>query len=178
MAVNDLQIVKGVGETRTMQTQDRTTSSQTTQYLPGEPLKMGTIPYVIALADGDPEVGTDEFVGICRKQSTETSSADGVVEYKSLLPGATQIRGKATTGTNINTVAKINALIGNWVSMDVTGAGTNGSTGVFTFDENETSDPNKHGFKILGGDSVRQTLDCLFHANASEAAPLTGQTMD
>lgn len=178
MAKNDIQIVKGVGETRTIQTQDRTSSSQTAVYEPGEPLKMGTIPYAIALATGDPEIGTDEFLGITRKQSTDTSTADGTVEYKSVLAGATQIRGKATTTTNVNTQAKIDALTGNWIAIDVTGAGTNGSTGVFTLDENETSDPNVHGFKILGGDPVKFTLDCLVHANASEAAPLTGQTMD
>lgn len=171
MSVNDMQFVRGIGSTRTVQTEDRTSSSQTVAYLPGEPLKMGTLPYVIALATGDPEIGTDEFVGICRKQSTETSAVDGKVEYKSVIAGASVMRARATTTTNVNTQAKIDALAGKWISMDVTGAGTNGPTGVFTFDEDEASDPNGHGFKILGGDPVAFTLDCLVHANASEASP-------
>ena len=81
MAVNDIKVVKGAGPTITWQAEDRTTSSQTVAYLPGEPLKKGGTGgnFALALATGDPEVGTDEFLGICRKASTETSTADGVV---------------------------------------------------------------------------------------------------
>lgn len=177
MAINDIKVVKNPGSTQTLDVDDRTTSSQTTNLLPGEPVKLSTN-YVIAVATGDPEVGTDELVGVVRKQSTETSTVDGKVEVISLLPVATVLRGKATTSTNVNTAAKLLGLMGDWIAFDVTGAGTNGSTGVFTIDEDEGSDPNVQGLKVIGGDFVKGTLDVIVHANASQAAPLTGQTMD
>jgi hypothetical protein len=178
MARNDIKVVKDPGPTVTYQSEDRTASSQTVAYLPGEPLKVGGTGtnFVLALATGDPLVATDEFVGICRKASTETSTADGEVEVTSI--GATTVlRGQATTTTNMDTAAELVALIGDWIAMDVTGAGTNGPTGVFTFDENEGTDPNVHGIKIITGNVVKGSLDCVVHPNASYA-PLTGQTMD
>lgn len=178
MAINDVKVVKNPGSTQTWDTQDRTSSSQTTQYLPGEPLKVSGN-YLIALATGDPEVGTDEFVGICRKQSTElAATTDGKVEVISLLPVATVLRANVTTTTNLDSASELLGVMGDWIAFDVTGAGTNGSTGVFTFDENEGSDPNVQGLKVIGGDYVKNTLDCIVHANATQAAPLTGQTMD
>lgn len=168
MAKADLKIIKGAGPTVSFPVDDRTTSSQTTNLLPGEPIKQGTN-FVIALATGDPEVGTDEMVGIVRKTSTETSTVDGAVEAYTLIPGITTVRGKATTAANVDTQAKINALTGNWVALDLTGTGTNGATAVFTIDEDEGDDPNVHGFKILRGNPVRGTLDCLVHVNATQS---------
>lgn len=176
MAVNDIKVVKNPGPTETYKVDDRTTSSQTTNLLPGEPVKLSTN-FVIALATGDPEIGTDEFVGIVRKESTETSSADGEVEVTTMMPD-TRLRGDATTATNIDTEAELLGIIGDFITIDVTGAGTNGPTGVFTFDENEGTDPNVHGFKVIGGNTVKGTVDVSVHMNASSMAPLTGQTMD
>lgn len=176
MAVNDIKVVKNPGPTETFNVDDRTTSSQTTNLLPGEPVKLSTN-YVIALATGDPEIATDEFVGIVRKQSTETSTADGTVEVITMNTD-TRLRGQATTTTNIDTAAELLGIIGDFICMDVTGAGTNGPTGVFTFDEDEGTDPNVHGFKVIDGNTVKGSLDVSVHANASAMAPLTGQTMD
>lgn len=176
MAVNDIKVVKNPGPTEVYNVDDRDTSSQTTNLLPGEPVKLSTN-FVIALATGDPEVGTDEFVGIVRKTSTETASADGTVEVTTVTP-ATRLRGAATTTTNIDTAAELLGVIGDFIGIDVTGAGTNGPTGVFTFDENEGTDPNVHGFKVIDGNITKGTLDCSVHMNASQASPLTGQTMD
>lgn len=176
MAVNDIKVVKNPGATETFKVDDRTSSSQTTNLLPGEPVKLSTN-YVIALATGDPEIGTDEFVGIVRKQSTETSSADGTVEVYTCNTD-TRLRGQATTTTNIDTAAELLGIIGDFICIDVTGAGTNGPTGVFTFDENEGTDPNVHGFKVIDGNTTKGSLDVSVHMNASQAAPLTGQTMD
>jgi hypothetical protein len=176
MAIGDIKVLKGAGPVVQWVTDDRDTSSQTVALLPGEPVKVSTN-YVIALASGDPEIGTDEFAGIVQSQSTETASADGVVNVYSMLPGLTQLRGKATTAGNVDTAAKLLGLINDWICIDVTGAGTNGPTGVFTFDEDEGTDPNVHAFKVVDGDISAGTLDVLVHANAS-VAPLTGQTMD
>lgn len=176
MAINNIKVVKNPGPTEVYKVDDRTTSSQTTNLLPGEPVKLATN-FVIALATGDPEIGTDEFVGIVRKQSTETSSVDGTVEVVTMTP-ATRLRGQATTTTNIDTEAELLGIIGDFICMDVTGAGTNGPTGVFTFDENEGTDPNVHGFKVIAGNTVKGSLDCSVHVAATMMGPLTGQTMD
>ena len=177
MARGDLKVISGHGPTITYDVDDRTSSSQTVALEPGEPVKKSTT-FVIALATGDPEIGTDEFVGIVRKKSTETSTVDGKVEVLCTVPGLTIIRGKATAAANIDTAAELLAVMGDWITIDVTGAGTNGPTGVFTFDEDEGDDPNVHGFKAIRGNTTKGTLDCLVHGSASQGAPLVGQTMD
>ena len=71
MARNDVKIVKADGgQYLTFDVQD-TTSSSDTQLLQGEPVKVSGN-YVIHLATGDPEIGTDEMVGIVSKDSTES----------------------------------------------------------------------------------------------------------
>lgn len=177
MAKLDFKITKHAGPTETFKVDDRTTSSQTTNLLPGEPVKKSGN-FVIALATGDPEIGTDEFVGIVRKTSTETSTADGEVEVYTMVPGLTQIRGKATTAANIDTDAELLGVIGDSIAADLTGSGTNGSGAVFTFDEDEGDDPNVHAFKIISGDTVRGTLDCLVNVMATIAGTNVGQTRD
>jgi len=171
MARGNYEVLKHSGGTREYPVQDRTSSSQTAAYLPGEPLKQGTTPYVIALATGDPEVGTDQFIGVTAIGSTETSSADGVVVVETILPVKTVLRARATTTANVDTQAEIDALKGDWVCGDLSGTGTNGSAAVFTIDEDETDDPNVHGFKILDGDPVSYKLEFICHAMSSEAAP-------
>ena len=59
---NDFQVVRGGGGgVEVFIAEDRTTSSVTTTMKPGEPVKKAgaTSNYVIPLATGDPEVGTD-----------------------------------------------------------------------------------------------------------------------
>lgn len=168
MAKGDIQIIKSPGEVRKYLAEDRTTSSQAATMKPGEPVKVGGTGtnFVYLLATGDPEIATDEFVGIVKEESTETSTADGTVLVYTIIPGQTILRGKATTGSNL-----ADGIMGDWVCIDFDD--TN-----FTFDENEGTDPNVHAFKIVAYDAVKDTVDVLVHANASEAAPLTGQTMD
>jgi len=162
MAAGDIKILSGSLGTVSLLAEDRTTSSVTTNLLPGEPVKRaGTgTNFVQPVATGDPEIGTDIFVGIVHSQSTETSTADGTVEVD-LVGLGTRLRGKATTTTNMDTQSELDGLILDYVAFDVTGAGTNGSTGVFTIDEDEGTDPNVHGLCIIGGDTSRGTLDVL-----------------
>lgn len=177
MAKADLKVIKHPGPTVTFKVDDRTTSSQTAAYEPGEPLKKSGN-FVIALATGDPEIATDEMVGIARKKSTETSTADGEVEVISLIPGLTQLRGKATTAASIDTAAELLGVIGDCVTFDLTGSGTNGDGNVFTIDEDEGDNPNVHGLKIITGNTVRGTLDVLVNVLATMAGTIVGQTMD
>lgn len=164
------------GATITWQVDDRTTSSL--QIInPGEPLKIAaTADFATPLATGDPEVGTDEFIGLARKASTETSSADGVVEIITPVAGKTILRGLATTAANVDTASELNALRGNHVNADVTAlTGTNGD---FTIDEDETDDPNGNAFVILRGNTLKGTLDCLINVLTTVAGSLVGQTID
>jgi hypothetical protein len=174
MAKHDLQIIQGKGPIFVYDVDDRTSSSQSAALEPGEPVKQSASGgnFAIALATGDPEVGTDELLGIVRKKSTETSTVDGKVEVRCVIPGETVLRGKATTAANIDTAAKLLLLMGDWVCIDLTGSGTNGAGNVFTFDEDEGSDPNVHGFKIMGGNTTRGTLDCLCNSPATQAGPI------
>ncbi len=175
MVENDIKVVKNPGATLVFQVDDRTTSSVTTTIKAGEPVKVSGN-YVIPVATGDPEIATDEFVGIARKESTETASADGEVEVITLLPYQTVLRGKPTTSANVDTASELAGVINDWVTFDVTSS--SGTNGIFTIDEDEGSDPNVHGLCIIDGDIEKGTLDVIVHANATHAAPLTGQTMD
>jgi hypothetical protein len=165
------------GITDSWQVDDRDTSSVTAAINPGEPLKIAsTADFVIPFVDGDGEIATDTFVGLARKKSTETASAEGAVEYIAPIPGKTILRGLATTATNVDTTSELDALRGNYVAVDVTAlAGTNGD---FTIDEDETSDPNGNMLLILRGNTLKGTLDCLIHVLATMAGNQGGQTID
>jgi hypothetical protein len=164
--INDYKLVKGsVGPTILCNAEDRTTSTLTVTMKPGELVKKGGTGgnFVIPLLDGDPELGTDEVVGLVRKESTETSSADATVEVILLVPGM-QIRGKVTTAANMNTAAELLAIMGDNVAGDV-------SSLAQTVDEDEGDDPNVHGFKIIAGDIVKGTIDFIVHAMCTSIAP-------
>ena len=140
--------------------EDRTTSSVTATMKPGEPVKRGGTGgnFVLPVATGDPEIGTDILVGIVAKESTETSTADGKVLVDVVGLG-TKLRGKATTASNIDTQSELDGILLDFVAFDVTAlSGTNGD---FTIDENEGDDPNGHGLCVVGGDIELGTLDVL-----------------
>lgn len=168
MAKNDIKIRESAGVTsRVYQVQDRTSSSATGTIKAGEPVKLAAAgsPYVLALATGDPEIGTDLFVGIALSESTETATADGTVEVAVVVPGQTVMEAKPTTAANADTQAEIDALVGDTVTIDLTGS-------VYTLDENEGDDDNVHGFRIVGGDAVRGVLYFTVKDSATERGSL------
>lgn len=158
MSRRDISVVKGGGPVRVHDVDDRTTSGLARAIYAGEPIKSDTPAtageFAIPVAAGDPEVGTDILLGIPSRDSDETSTADGEIEYITLLPNRTVIRGKGTTAGNIDTAAELLALKGHWVCFDDTSS-------VYSIDENEATDPNVHGLQIIGGDIVKGTLDCV-----------------
>lgn len=163
MSANDIQVIKGAGSVRSVRVDDRDTSSAS-QLNAGEPIKKGGAGgnFAILVATGDPEIATDTLLGVTTKASTETAAADGIVEYISVNAGQTVLRGKATTATNMDTDAELLGLEGDYVTFDVT-------AGAVTINENEGSDPDVHGLKILTGNIVDGTLDVLVHVAATEA---------
>ena len=173
MAARDIRVLRNGGDVLTVDTDDRNTATYNANALePGEPIQYlsNASHYAKTVFNGAPIRGSDEFLGIVAKQSTETATANGTVDYTSMVTG-TELQGKATTTSNVNTAAKIIAYRGNWVSFDNTSE-------VFTIDENETSDPNKLMLKILRGDHIAYTLDVMVNMANTEAGIWTGQTID
>lgn len=164
MAKYDVEIVKtgGAHEVTFL------TAAATSLY-PGDPVKKNG-DYVTRVATGDPEIGTDEFIGVCLNASTDTASAAGEVRVMVFAPD-TVGRIKATTSGNVDTDAKINALKMHSVAFDVD------STTV-TIDEDEADDPNVHGLYIIGGDKDKGTLDFIVNSGARAAGGSVGQTRD
>lgn len=141
---NDLRLIKNRYGVEIFDVADRTTSSVATTLKPGEVVKrvLNTSTHSAQpLADGDAEAGVDIFLGVVKKESTETASVAGKVEVELVGPGSV-IQGRATTSTNINTLAKFLLLQNDYVCFDVTSS--SGTNGIFTIDEDEGDDPNVH----------------------------------
>jgi len=137
---------------------------------PGEPVKKNGN-YALHLATGDPEIGTDEMIGIATSQSTNTASVAGKVRVLVAVPGKTIMRCKATTATNMDTAAELLGLMLDCVAFDLTST-------TFTVDEDEGDDPNVHGLQIVGGDIAKGTLDFILQRPASLGGGSVGQTRD
>jgi hypothetical protein len=127
--------------------------------------------YVIRIATGDPEIGTDEGIGICISESTDTAAADGTVNVLYPIPGVTILRAKATTAANLDTAAKLLGLQGDCVAFDLTST-------TITVDEDEGDDPNVHGLKIIGGSVSKGTLDFVIQGGVGLGGSSVGQTRD
>lgn len=121
---------------------------------PGKPVKIGGTGnnYVVLLATGDPEIGTDRVVGIAQSTSTDTASADGEVKVAVVKPGVTKMRAKVTTPGNMDTAAELLGILQDSVTFDLTST-------TFTVDENEGDDIDVHGLLIVGGDIEAGTVD-------------------
>lgn len=146
MAANDIRILKG-GETVQ---RVRTILNVEVGIREGDGIKAATqtgTNYASLLLTGDPEQATDLFLGVSKSASTATTTADGVMDVELCVPG-TILEMKATTTTNVNTDAKLLALLFDCVSADRSAAT---AVGVLTLDTNEGTDPDVHGFMILDG---------------------------
>ena len=161
MAKNDLQVVDVAGRNVTPVRVFRT-EANATAILVGEPVKIGGtgLNYVIPLATGDPEIGTDRMVGIAASNSSQTASADGTVEVYIPVAGSTVMRGKVTTPGNMDTDAELLAILNDSVAFDLAG-------GIFTVDENEGDDPDVHGLIIVDGNIDNGTVDFMLKNGAS-----------
>lgn len=151
----DITIVRGAtGDVIEYPVDDRTTSSQTETIKPGNPVCQDNANYVEIVANGDPVNTTGAFVGIAQNESTETSSAEGVVDVQLVIPMVTVLRGKATTPANIDTAAKLLGIISDAIAFDNT-------SNVITIDEDEGDDPNVHGLVVVGGSVTKGTVDVV-----------------
>lgn len=126
-----------------------------TSILEGDLVKIGGTGnnFVVLIATGDPEVGTDRVVGVAKAASTDTASAAGTVDVY-MIDERTVLRAEATTGSNL-----ADGILFDSVTMDVTGA-------VQTIDEDEGDDPNVHGCMILAYDAANDTVDFVIKEGA------------
>ena len=153
MAKGDVRIVDSPysnAPTYKFQVDNRTTTSDTAIYA-GEPVKVYGVEtgnYVYHMANGDPEIGTDIMVGITASDSTETSTVNGTVEVYLPLPGIIY-RCAATTGSNLAV-----GILLDTVTFDLTST-------TYTIDEDEGSDENVHGLRIVGYDDDADTVDFI-----------------
>lgn len=162
MAQGDIKIVRTAGgNVPTFRWQ---TEAGATDINAGEPVKLKAAgsPYAIPLADADLTIGTDTaMIGVAASDSTHTSSADGVIDVYVPLPGIVY-EAKATTAANVDTQAEIDALVGDRVTIDLSG-------GSYTLDENDTDGAN-NAFYIIGGDPDRQTIEFIIRTDATVLA--------
>ncbi len=147
----DFQDVSGKNVVSTKRYQ---TETGATAILVGEPVKLKTAgsPFVIPLATTEPIIGTTtQVIGIAASDSTETASADGVVDV--YIPDSSVVwRARATTPANIDTKVKLDALQNDRVVFTL-------AAGIFTVDENAADGATK-GIQITGGDP--ETGDVFF----------------
>ena len=123
MARGDIRTVENVNDNFT--TEFIVDSGTTKQAEAGEPTKADDAaaadPWtgeVGIMVDGDGTT-SQRFTGICKDDSTETTSAAGVVVTYDPLPGL-RYKAKALTSTTADTAAEVNALRGKRVVFDLT----------------------------------------------------------
>lgn len=89
----------------------------------GEPVSKALgAQYVTAMATNKPVVATDFLAGVAATSSTQTASADGVVDVYPIVPGV-QYLIAPNSAAAFDTQAEYNALVGDRVLLDLT-AGT------------------------------------------------------
>ena len=140
---------------------DDYTTSSSTQILAGEPVKLSAAGgnVVVKLAAGDPEIGTDIVFGIAASDDTATATADGEVEVYAPLPGIIY-RCKATTPANLAEGIRYDT-----VTFDLTGT-------TYTVDEDEGTDEDVHGLRIVDFDATNGTVDFEIKINATRYGAL------
>lgn len=140
---------------------DDYTTSSSTQILAGEPVKLSAAGgnVVVKLAAGDPKIGTDVVFGIAASDDTATATADGEVEVYAPLPGIIY-RCKATNPANLTEGIRYDT-----VTFDLTNS-------TYTVDEDEGTDEDVHGLRIVDFDATNGTVDFEIKINATRYGAL------
>ena len=155
MGRGNIRLVTGYYGNRNIDTDDRDTSGQRL-FLSGECVKRGGsgANFAVALEDGEPENGTDFWLGVVIADDTSTATVDGVVRVGLVGPG-TIIEGDAATSANIDTASELLGLMLDSVAFDVS------ATSVWTVDEDQNVTGNRNvGLVIVGGDIIRTRVFC------------------
>ena len=157
---NDIKVIAMPGNTIDYKVDDRTSSSTGRTIKAGEPVKESTN-YVVCINDDDVGAVTDVLVGIASKESTETSSADGVCAVTMILPMATILRGNAETAASADSQSELLALLNSDFPFGASAANTVAAGANITIAE-DTDDGVNHGLKCIGGSGdAFATLDVI-----------------
>lgn len=145
MAANNIRVIKHGMTVQRLRTEANVQLSAAA----GDAFKIGGTGtnYASLCLNGDPEQATDMFLGVSRSESTNTASADGVIDIELCVPG-TVLEAKATTAANVDTDAKLLGILLDFVAFD---RSADTVAGTLTLDEDEGTDPDVHGFMILDG---------------------------
>jgi hypothetical protein len=152
MAKNDVRI-KSSGGLPAVPTTKYNVQKGATAIYAGEPVKFSwgaaqtPTNMVVKLADADG--ATINYVGIAATDSTQTTAADGYVEVYDNIPGVV-LEAKCKTAASCNSTAEVEALIGTFLSWDLTGS-------TFTIDE-ATTPASTNSLLVVGGDPSNTTL--------------------
>lgn len=133
------------------------TDANSTDILVGEPVNLyGTYTsgaasanYALALTDGKPVIGTDNFGGIAAENSDHTASVDGTVRVTKVFPFLSEIWGKAKSAAAIDTAAELLAIKGDVVLFDLTSS-------TYTIDQAAAADTS--GLRIEDGNTAKGEL--------------------
>ena len=161
MAINDVRIKDSYVSVPVREYQ---VAAAATLIYPGEPVKLSAAGAVdvIKLADNEPVIGTTtQLCGIAASLSTNTAAAAGKVNVYVLLPEVVY-ECAATTPANIDTQAKLDALVGDNVLFDLTST-------TFTVDEN-AGNAATSGLQIVGGDPKRGLIYFIVRPSATFGA--------
>lgn len=115
--------------------------------------------YVDVMVDGGPTRGTDVFAGITDSGAANvpnTASLDGL-QIVALVGSGTILQAQATTAANINTDAKLLAILNDVTNFDRTAAT---AAGVLTIDETNTTAKKSStlSLTIITGDIQKGSL--------------------
>lgn len=127
--------------------------------LPGTPTKFSSAGAIVPMVDGDATT-SQRFTGIAQSVSTDTASAAGVVFTYIPLPGI-MYAASAKSATGANTQAKIDALLGARLVLDLTGTVGQGLTGQWTIDT-AGGDGSNNCVVITGGEYQTNTLYFMY----------------
>ena len=159
MAFNDIRLADENGgdvPTRVWQAE-----AAATAILAGEPVKakIAGSRYAIPLADAEPVIGaTTAVMGIAKSASTQTATADGIVEVFEPKEGVLY-SARAKTAALADTQAEIDALVGKRVVLDFT-------AGSYTVDT-AAADAATNGILIVGGDFTHSTIFFFIRTSAT-----------
>lgn len=151
--------------------QPRRVAASATRAYAGEPVNfagtlssgVASVNTVVVLTDGKPVIGTDWFQGIFAKDM-EVNAAGTVTAHKTLvtvpIPNVTRIRGRAKTGTNVDTDSELLGVLFDQVLFDLT-------TAVYTIDETAAADTS--GLTVVDGNTAKATIDVTVDPRAMRA---------
>lgn len=110
---------------------------------------------------------THKFMGIANEDALLAAAGTVLEQFLNSacpVPLIGRIRGKAETGTNIDTLTELALLITDAVLIDYAATGASDGGPLYTIKDVASADTS--GLEIVGGNTSLQTLDVVVHSQA------------